>query len=282
MSSFTRGLLFEDFSALNLRDGGPTDAGYTSGRGRWTPRYHFVWDAEGTSNRGNKEWQFYADPAFAWAESFTPFAIVDGKLRIRAQETPEAIVAQMPNRFEGTTDTGIPYPYVSGILTTKHSFAVKAPALLEARIKVPKGQAVWPAFWALNQAGGHPPEIDVMEYNGMLPTKNAVGQFQGTNGNLIWHRTVTKDLGVDLSDAFHTYGVAWSDDGLYFYVDGTPIAYQPSHPSMNDAYFYVILNVAIGGGFVGNPTEETPSQSDMLVGWVRIKGRPETQYLNTP
>jgi beta-glucanase (GH16 family) len=154
--------------------------------------------------------------------------------------------------------------------------------LVEARIKVPFGQGIWPAFWMLGENFGEVGwpacgEIDVMENIGREPgivhgTVHLPG-YSGANGISGMHGLPT---GQALKDAFHIYAVEWQpgiirwymDNHLYFEVrqatlpKGTPWPFQ--HP------FYLLLNVAVGGEWPGAPDETTVFPQVMLIDYVRV------------
>ncbi|MGD1848261.1 MAG: family 16 glycosylhydrolase [Salibacteraceae bacterium] len=152
---------------------------------------------------------------------------------------------------------------------------------IEARMKLPTGQGLWPAFWMLptdSYYGGWPlsGEIDIMEIRGhedniqhgtihfgpLFPA-NA---FSGT--------TYTLPSG-SFSTAFHDFALEWEKDELRWYVDGALFATKkPNSLSGNpwrfDRDFHLLLNVAVGGWFPGNPDPSTQFPQTMEVDWVRV------------
>jgi len=148
----------------------------------------------------------------------------------------------------------------------------------EARIKTPYGPGIWPAFWLLGdrvETVGWPQsgEIDIMEMKGQQPniiygSLHAPGNF-GSGG-------ITKSFSFqnDRFDAdFHLFAVEWGVDYIDYYVDDT--LYQRITPSEVEEWvfnepFHIILNVAIGGDFVGFPTSNTPFPQTMEVDYVRV------------
>ena len=154
----------------------------------------------------------------------------------------------------------------------------------EARIKVTSGQGLWPAFWLLGEdihAAGWPAcgELDVMENIGKEPTiihgsihgKGFPGPAVGTVGSLPDH--------ASLAAAFHNYGMIWSPGRVAYYID------DPSHPYAVDTpasmpqggvwpfdnrRFYLLLNLAVGGGWPGNPDKSTRFPAEMLVDYVKV------------
>ncbi|WP_062349726.1 glycoside hydrolase family 16 protein [Herbidospora yilanensis] len=164
--------------------------------------------------------------------------------------------------------------YTSGRILTADKFS-QAYGRFEARIKIPRGQGIWPAFWMLG--GGTWPnggEIDIMENVGNQPntvygTVHGPGYFGGTavGGN--------RSIGAPLADAFHTYRVDWSPNLIIWYLDGSEyFRVTPSSLRGNawvfDHPFFMILNVAVGGYWPGYPDGSTQFPQTMLIDYVRV------------
>lgn len=168
--------------------------------------------------------------------------------------------------------------FTSGRINTKGLFD-QAYGRFEARIKMPWGPGIWPAFWTLGadvdqigwpQCG----EIDIMEYRGQEPqlihgTVHGPGYSAGAS--------ITKSFSLTndrFDNDFHVFAVEWGTDYLDFFVDDT--IYQRISPEdvsgewvFNHPVF-IILNIAVGGNYVGFPTPETPFPQTMLVDYVRV------------
>ncbi|MGX6605867.1 family 16 glycosylhydrolase [Micromonosporaceae bacterium Da 78-11] len=166
--------------------------------------------------------------------------------------------------------------YTSGRILTSGKFTQRY-GRFEASIKVPKGQGIWPAFWMLGDGNAGWPqagEIDIMENIGKLPntlygTVHGPGYSGGASigGN--------KTIGAPLGDAFHTYAVDWSPNLIVWTLDGQEyFRVTPSNLNGNqwvyDHPFYMILNVAVGGNWPGNPDASTSFPQTMLVDYVRV------------
>jgi len=149
----------------------------------------------------------------------------------------------------------------------------------EASIKMPWGPGIWPAFWLLGsdvEIVGWPQcgEIDIMEYRGQQ-TNLIHGTVHGpgySGGN-----SVTKSFGFEqarFDTDFHLFVVEWGTDYIRFYVDD--VLYQQiepgdlSGPWVFNHPFFIILNVAVGGNYVGFPTNETPFPQSMIIDYVRV------------
>jgi beta-glucanase (GH16 family) len=173
-----------------------------------------------------------------------------------------------------------PCKYTSARLLTKNRFEI-AYGRVEARIKVPRGAGLWPAFWMLGtdidqvnwpQTG----EIDIMEHVGRLPnqvfgTLHGPGYSGGQSYGGIYN------LDQPVADAFHTFTIEWQPNKIVWYIDG--IQYHQATP--NDAFmqgkqwvynhpFFMLLNVAVGGNFGGAVGADTTFPQSMLVDYVRL------------
>lgn len=149
----------------------------------------------------------------------------------------------------------------------------------EARLKTPYGPGVWPAFWLLgNEVStlGWPQcgEIDIMELRGQEPQLiNGTVHGPGYSGGA----AVTKIFGLKNSrfDAdFHVFAIEWGQDYIDFFVDNT--LYQRITPEKLDGEwvfndpFFIIMNIAVGGNYVGFPVLQTPFPQMMTVDYVRV------------
>ena len=152
---------------------------------------------------------------------------------------------------------------------------------IEARIKVPAGRGVWPAFWMLGtdiDAVGWPAcgEIDVMEFVGAEP-RTVHGTLHGPGYAGVGRGIgAAHDAGVDLSDDFHVYGVEWTADQITWILDGTLYGTVRRSDVPDGAWvfehdFYLLLNLAIGGSWPGNAGDDLPLPVTMLVDWVRVR-----------
>ena len=158
---------------------------------------------------------------------------------------------------------------------------------LEARIKLPAGRGIWPAFWMLGSnitTAGWPQcgEIDVMENIGSEPSVNH-GSVHGpgySGGHSITARYVLAG-NARLSDDFHAFAIDWTPGTIVFSVDGTSYetVTRSSLPAgaawVFDAPFFLLLNVAVGGTFPGSPDATTAFPQEMVVDYVRY--RPASQ-----
>lgn len=203
---------------------------------------------------GNNELQYYTDRT----ENVT---VQNGVLIISAKK----------ESYEGAS-------YTSAKLLTKGKFD-QAYGRFEARIRLPYGQGLWPAFWLLGAnidevKWPNCGEIDIMENRGQEPTiTNGTLHGPGYSGGL----AITKSYNLvnDRFDTgFHVFGIEWGPKYINFYVDD--VLYNQITPDdvtgewVFDQPFYIIINLAVGGSFVGSPDSETSFPQTMLVDYVRV------------
>ncbi len=149
----------------------------------------------------------------------------------------------------------------------------------EARIQLPWGQGIWPAFWLLgnniNDVGWpNCGEIDIMEYRGQDPTI-LIGSVHGPGYSGGESEGKTYDLITDRFDTgFHVFGIEWGPEYINYYVDD--VLYNQITPDdvngewVFDHPFYIIMNLAVGGNFVGPPNAATVFPQTMIVDYVRV------------
>jgi len=174
---------------------------------------------------------------------------------------------------------GISRHYTSARLKTLGLFEQKY-GRFEARIKIPRGQGIWPAFWMLGNnigAAGWPDcgEIDIMENIGKEPDK-VHGSMHGPGYSAEKGLTGTYKLPTGkFADDFHIFAVEWEPSTVRFYVDGklyetrTPADLPAGKTWVFDHPFFILLNVAVGGGWPGNPDHTTVFPQHMLVDYVK-------------
>ena len=197
---------------------------------------------------------------------------------------------------------GVTRSYTSARLKTQGIFS-QAYGRFEARIKLPAGQGIWPAFWLLGDdiaKDGWPKcgEIDIMENIGKEPATNH-GSLHGpssTNPTADLTATITLPAAVShpasapstgatalpgrrLSDDFHIYAAEWDPGEVRFYLDShlyatfTSAQWPAGGNWVFDHPFFIILNVAVGGDWPGAPDSTTVFPQQMLVDYVRVYKR---------
>jgi beta-glucanase (GH16 family) len=171
--------------------------------------------------------------------------------------------------------------YTSARIKTQGKFDAQY-GRIEARIKIPYGQGIWPAFWMLgNDIGtvGWPAcgEIDIMENIGREPgTVHGTVHGPGYSGGGAIGRAFSLAAGKQFADDFHVYGVEWSPQSVEFFADGskyfevTPASLPAGRTWAYQHPFFLLLNVAVGGTWPGNPDATTTFPQEMQVDWVRV------------
>ena len=227
----------------------------------------WVYDTGGTG-WGNNELEYYTnDTANA--------VVVGGNLVITATTSGAAShTCSYPSNG--------PCGYTSARIRTQGKFTQQY-GRFEARIQIPEGQGLWPAFWMLGADIGTQNwplcgEIDIMENIGSEPSINHGSLHMpgsGTTNDSQLTGQYTLLGGAKLGDGFHTYAVEWSAAAIKFYLDDNLYETQTPATATNrtwefDQPFFIILNVAVGGSFPGSPTSSTTFPQTMKVDWVRV------------
>jgi beta-glucanase (GH16 family) len=218
---------------------------------------------------GNQELEFYTNhPQNAHIQS--------GNLVITAQKE----ITARPG--------GDSRQYTSARLKTQNLFS-QTYGRFEARIKIPKGQGIWPAFWMLGEdiptvSWPRCGEIDIMENIGKEPDSvhaSIHGPPDPASGKSTADLTVKFSLPgyPKIADDFHVYAVEWDPVELRFFIDQINYAtftrkqWPANAPWPFDHKFFLILNLAVGGSWPGDPDSSTVFPQQMLVDYVRVYSR---------
>jgi len=239
----------------------------------WNPQgWNLVWSDEfdgttvnpknwvfdkGGNGWGNVEMEYYTDrPENARVES--------GNLIIEARQ----------EKYEGLA-------YTSARLNSRGLQEFQY-GRIEARMKLPFGQGIWPAFWMLGSNASWPlgGEMDIMEYVGKTPdTVYQTVHGPGYSGNKgVGSHFV---LGADtLKNDFHIYAIEWAPNEIRWFVDAmevfkmSPAQIPAGTQWVYDHPFFMILNLAVGGGWPGFPDDTTVFPQQLLVDYVRVYQKP--------
>jgi beta-glucanase (GH16 family) len=174
--------------------------------------------------------------------------------------------------------------YTSARLETSGKFERRY-GRFEARMQLPRGQGIWPAFWMLGNDIGtvswpNCGEIDIMENIGKEPTI-VHGSLHGpgySGGNPLG-QSYTLPNGQKFADGFHVFAVEWEENVVRFYVDDTLYGTKTPADTPAGAHwaydhpFYLLLNVAVGGTWPGAPDSTTVFPQTMTVDYVRVYSR---------
>lgn len=211
---------------------------------------------------GNQELQYYTDGAE------NTYLDGQGNLVIEARPAPAGLSCHY-----GACQ------YTSGRLLTMGTFA-HAYGRYEARIRIPGGQGLWPAFWMLGDDIATNPwpgsgEIDVMENIGREPG-TVWGSLHGPgySGAQSSNGSFTLPNGRALSEDFHTYAIEWTPERITWYLDdvaySTKTAEDLNGPWLFDKPHFLLLNLAVGGSWPGSPDATTQFPARMVVDHVRV------------
>lgn len=226
-----------------------------------------IWAAAGGAHGYNLSEKGWYDPAHAF--------IRDGNLVLQAEKVTGK------ENLPYTTGTVTTAPDKFGVVKKDWKYA---PAtfeftygFVEARVKLPKGKGLWPAFWMLRSDEVWPPEIDIFEVVDPSCRKVAQhfhfgpqgqdhdfpsGNMPGTNQGF--------DTGVDLSADFHTFGAEWSPDFIKWYIDGKVTQTYGDKADIPNKPMYLLLNLAVGGQWPGDPDASTKFPAEMLIDRVSV------------
>ena len=256
----------------------------------WTLVWHDEFDQPDGSRPDATKWT-YSLGGGGWGnhevESYT------NRIENAYIEKGNLVIAARRETYTGTD--GVTRDYTSARIKTQGLFEQKY-GRFEARIKIPEGQGIWPAFWMMGddlKAVGWPKcgEIDVMENIGKEPG-TVHGSMHGPlaspapegAGNAAKRATDLTAVyrlpgGQRFADDFHVYAVEWEPQQVRFYVDYARYAtFTPESPGggpwVFDHPFFILLNVAVGGDWPGNPDETSKFPQSMLVDYVRVYTAP--------
>ena len=244
---------------LSVREGGPFTHRYEQWGGlRTLPATSelelfvdkaFVPAAGGTDKAGHAD-----APAGRGAPlGYDPFRVHDGSLDIAAVPLSADLLGRVDR------------PYLSGLVSTEWSFKQRY-GYFEIRAQLPPGRGLWSAFWMVADTSAEHIEIDVLE---------AIGE-----GDRIYHSVhvspprgkgthLARHPGFDYSDGMHTYGVAWTEADIVFFVDGIESARVDGAPLRNAPPMYLLANLAVGGTWPGTPPASTQFPAIMRVDYIR-------------
>ena len=141
----------------------------------------------------------------------------------------------------------------------------------EARIKLPAGTGLWPAFWMIpastKQNPQAPGEIDIIEVNNLQPYLIKGYAHDADTFNY----RAEQVLNFPPSLQFHTYGIDWTPSGITWTIDGHPYGHINSYRNWPfNQPFFMLLSLAVGGSWPGPPSAATVFPAQMVVSWVRV------------
>ena len=207
-------------------------------------------------------------------------SIDNGILKINVQREnisgPTSIFDSTPKSFE----------YVSGRIESKELFG---PSNIDgnreirfaARIKLPFGHGMWPAFWSYGEPWPTQGEIDILEARGGEPLEYQSNIFYGSTPNINTNQGTERvyEIGQDLTSAYHTYEMIWRSNSIDIIFDDQLLyTYQANNNNNINNLFdkkqKIVLNVAVGGiFFIDQNSNNYADSSTMEIDWVKVYKR---------
>ena len=197
-------------------------------------------------------------------------------------ESGSLVISAIKETYTGSD--GITRNYTSARLKTQGRFEQRY-GRFEARLKLPSGQGLWPAFWMLGNdiaSAGWPAcgEIDIMENVGREPsTVHGTIHGPGYSGGSGIGAALTLPGGQRFSDDYHVFALEWEPDSLRWKVDGvlfqtrTPADLPAGRRWVFDHPHFILLNLAVGGNWPGSPDATTTFPQKLSVDYVRVYER---------
>lgn len=187
-----------------------------------------------------------------------PFEHRPGEVAILAQKTPPQLRSKLLDK-----------PYTGGLLNTRLTFAAKN-AYFEADIKMPRGKGMFPAFWLMPVESHWPEggEIDIVEQLGK-DTRVAFASLHAKG----YMRAQEIRLSFDAAADYHRYGVAYTPTEIIWYIDRREVHRLPTPRDVKDP-MYILLNLAVGGEWAGEPDASTEFPAKMFIREVKVWSLP--------
>ena len=197
------------------------------------------------------------------------------------QQNGNLVISALQEKYTG--EDGIARDYTSARIKTEGLFS-QTYGRFEASIKLPLGKGIWPAFWMLGNninTVGWPTcgEMDIFENIGEASIVYSTLHGPGYSGGKGISAHASLPAGQAVNTAFHLYAVEWTPNDIKFYVDRiliaerTPASLPPGTKWVFNQPFFIILNLAVGGDWPGNPDATTTFPQQMLVDYVRVYTR---------
>ena len=240
-----------------------TQAGYTGDPG---PGWALTWSDDFTSQSSLKDWTTITG-GNGWGDKDLQYYDPSGV----ALAPSGGLVLTANKGGNGQQCWYGACTYTTGRMQTKGTFSQEY-GLFEAKIKLPAGKGIWPAFWmegANIDTAGWPGagEIDVVEISNKTPGLVS-GYLHAPDESYGARKYLTAQ---ELSGGYHVFGVDWTASGMTWLLDGKPYGHVSAYPGWPfNQPFFLILDVNVGGGWPGSPDASTQFPAEMNVAWVRV------------
>ena len=257
-------------------DAPPTDAPATDAfvdeAGTWSLVWSDEFDGADGSEINRAKWKFDDPQSGKYNKELEYYVPGTGNAE---QRGGDLLITAKADGASALTCWYGPCRYTSARVITQGLYSTKY-GRVAARIQIPRGQGIWPAFWLLGDDIGKVSwpacgEIDVMENIGKEPLRD-----YGTLHAPGFDKGGSTDAASALADDFHVYAVEWDATGLRFFLDDaryatiTPADVPAGGKWAFDHPFFILLNVAVGGGWPGDPDATSKFPQTMKVDWVRV------------
>jgi len=228
--------------------------------------YKLIWSDEFDSTSLDPSiWSFETGNNGGWGNN---------ELEYYTNRTQNCNVQNGMLNFTAVKESYSGYNYTSARILTQNKFSVKY-GKIEARIKLPYGQGIWPAFWMLgddiNQVSWPGcGEIDIMELIGGQGRDNTVYGSAHWGGD--YSKSYSLSSGIFAND-FHIFDITWDQKSIAWHVDGITYNTLDTTPAALGAFqksFFIIFNLAVGGNWPGNPDNTSVFPETMQVDYVRV------------
>jgi beta-glucanase (GH16 family) len=248
-----------------------------------SPAWKLVWSDEFNGSNGSavdaSKWVFDSGGG-GWGNDELEY--YTNRLQNSSQQDGNLVIKVLQEKYTGAD--GVSRNYTSARLKTLGKFS-QTYGRFEARIKIPRGQGIWPAFWMLGddiEKPGWPAcgEIDIMENIGKEPALvHGTIHGPGYSGDKGIGGPYGLPGGQSFADDFHVFAVEWEPNAIRFSVDDhlyttrTPADLPKGAKWVYDHPFFMLLNLAVGGGWPGSPDSTSVFPQTMLVDYVRVYER---------
>jgi beta-glucanase (GH16 family) len=213
--------------------------GSSLNRTKWEPNRY------GKDDGGDAPFDRSADDAWFRRENVN---VRDGNLVLTLKREPKTLA-------------GKTFAYSSGMVQTEQHYVVEPGAFIEARIKVPKCDGCWPAFWTVAPRGVWPPELDIFEYFGTDTQARPAFNYHPPGGRPVGPIQYGEAT-VDYTRGYHIYGLLWDGYKAVPRLDGE--RYTGTRGEMTQLAQALILSLSVQAG------KAPPPGSEMRVDWVRV------------
>jgi beta-glucanase (GH16 family) len=226
---------------------------FTAGLSKWN-----IW----TGGAFNNELQYYQAASLQ---------VANGNLVISVKKET---VTGAATPYDATPKT---FSYTSGRIECKSIVSASAPTpkvRMIARIKLPGGYGMWPAFWSYGNPWPTKGEIDCLEARGQEPYQYQTNYFYGkvANNNLVSNASGYITASADLTACYHVYEMIWTKNNLTSYLDGQLVDNKSGGyiPDLFGKKEFITLNVAVGGNFFSNFDPDQIQTGTMYVDYVKV------------